>query len=88
MPRTQIQLPEPLFNQIKRIAAQHDCSLAECVRRGMEAYLQTCPETDAAAEKWVLPVLRGSGGYWRDPASGWLEADAIGARSSGARGYQ
>ena len=88
MPRTQIQLPEPLFNQIKRIAAQHDCSLAECVRRGIEAYLQTCPETDAAAEKWVLPVLRGSGGYWRDPASSRPEAETIGLRSSGARGYQ
>ena len=92
MLRTQIQLPEPLFKQIKRIAAQRDWSLAEFVRRGMEAYLQTCPEPDAAGAKWVLPVLRGSGGHLRDPAnspsslSTRLEADAISARSSRARG--
>ena len=86
MLRTQIQLPEPLFNQIKRIAAQRDWSLAEFVRRGMEAYLQTCPEPGAAADKWALPVLRGSGGHLRDPASSRPEADAISARSAGARG--
>ena len=86
MLRTQIQLPEPLFNQIKRIAAQRDWSLAECVRRGMEAYIQTCPDTDVAAGKWMLPVLRGSGGYWRDLASSRPEAESVGARSSGARG--
>ena len=92
MLRTQIQLPEPLFKQIKRIAAQRDWSLAEFVRRGMEAYLQTCPEPGAAGAKWALPVLRGSGGHLRDPAgspgtpSSRLEADAISARSSGTRG--
>ena len=86
MLRTQIQLPEPLFKQIKRIAAQRDWSLAEFVRRGMEAYLQTCPEPGAAADKWALPVLRGSGGHLRDPASSRPEADAISARSAGARG--
>ncbi len=86
MLRTQIQLPEPLFKQIKRIAAQRDWSLAEFVRRGMEAYLQTCPEPDAAGAKWALPVLRGSGGHLRDPAGSRLEADAISARSVGARG--
>ena len=86
MLRTQIQLPEPLFKQIKRIAAQRDWSLAKFVRRGLEAYLQTCPEPDAAGAKWVLPVLRGSGGHLRDPANSRLEADAISVRSTGTRG--
>ena len=84
MLRAQIQLPEPLFNQIKRIAAQRDWSLAEFVRRGMEAYLQTCPEPSDAGGTWALPVLRGSGGHLRDPASIRPEADAIAARSSNA----
>ena len=44
MTRTQIQLPEPLFRRLKRIAGERDWSLAELVRRGMEAYVQTCPE--------------------------------------------
>jgi hypothetical protein len=97
MLRTQIQLPEPLYNQIKRIAAQRDWSLAEFVRRGMEAYLQTCLEPSDASDTWSLPVLRGSGGHLIDPASVKPEADAIvlrtgsdglrneGIRSAGAK---
>ena len=38
MLKTQIQLPEPLFNQLKRIAEQRDWSLAELVRRGTRFY--------------------------------------------------
>lgn len=82
--RTQIQLPEPLYNQIKGIAALRDWSLAEFVRRGMEAYLQTCPEPAEAGSTWALPVLRGSGGHLRDPSGSRAEADAVTARSSAA----
>ena len=86
MIRTAIQLPEPLFKQIKCFSAQRGWSLAEFVRRGMEAYLQTCPEPGAAADRGALPVLRGSGGHLRDPAGRRLEANAISARSTRARG--
>lgn len=78
--RTQIQLPEPLFIQARRIAAQRDWSLAEFVRRGLEAYVQTCPESTDAAAPWTLPVLRGSGGHLIDPATVRPEADAIARR--------
>ncbi|MSQ71528.1 MAG: hypothetical protein EXR27_09600 [Betaproteobacteria bacterium] len=79
MLRTQIQLPEPLFRQLKRIAEERDWSVAELIRRGMEVYVQTCPE---AADKtdWKMPVLRGSGGHLVDPANVKPEADAITAR--------
>ncbi len=80
MLRTQIQLPEPLFIQARRIAAQRDWSLAEFVRRGLEAYIQTCPEPVDAATPWTLPVLRGSGGHLIDPATVRPEADAIAHR--------
>ncbi len=80
MLRTQIQLPEPLFIQARRIAAQRDWSLAEFVRRGLEAYIQTCPEAVDAATPWTLPVLRGSGGHLIDPATVRPEADAIAHR--------
>ena len=83
--RTQIQLPEPLFQQAKRIAAQRDWSLAEFVRRGLEAYVQTCPERVETAPTWTLPVLRGSGGHLRDPASVLPEADAIQERFTEAQ---
>ncbi len=79
MLRTQIQLPEPLFNQLKRIAEQRDWSVAELVRRGMEIYVQTFPEP-LEKTSWKMPVLRGSGGHLTDPANVKPEADAIAAR--------
>jgi len=82
MLRTQIQLPEPLFAQLKRIAEQRDWSLAELVRRGMEAYVQTCPGP-VGESGWTMPVLRGSGGHLVDPAGVGSEAEAIAARSTG-----
>lgn len=81
MQRTQIQLPEPLFNQLKQIAAQRDWSVAELVRRGMEAYAQTCAMPSANSKEWVMPLLRGSGGHLLDTATVNLEADAITARA-------
>ena len=81
MLRTQIQLPAPLFNQLRQIAEQRDWSVAELVRRGMEAYVQTC-QTSSSTAQWVMPVLRGSGGHLVDTASVRLEADAMVARSA------
>jgi len=76
MTRTQIQLPEPLFLQMKRIANERDWSVAELIRRGMEAYLRTIPDTEKKAE-WVMPTLRGSGGLLKDLADIHPEADTV-----------
>jgi hypothetical protein len=84
MQRTQIQLPDPLLAQLKLIAQRRDWSLAELVRRGMEAYVQTCPDLESSSE-WTLPVLRGSGGHLLDPATVRSEADAIAARYPGRK---
>jgi hypothetical protein len=81
MQRTQIQLPEPLFRQVKQIAEDRDWSVAELVRRGIEAYVQTFPTTVPKAN-WIMPVLRGSGGHLQDPAVVNAEAEAIQARSA------
>jgi len=78
--RTQIQLPEPLFKRLKKIAAQRDWSVAELIRRGMETYVQTCPEVNQPATAWTMPVLRRSGGHLVDPATVSAEADAIAQR--------
>jgi hypothetical protein len=67
MTRTQIQLPEPLFLQIKRIASARDWSVAELIRRGMEAYVRTIPESEIKKGVWTMPVLRGSGGHLMNP---------------------
>lgn len=81
MTRTQIQLPEPLFQRLRTIAKARDWSLAELIRRGMESYVQTCPETSQTTKQWDMPVLRGSGGHLIDPASTRAEVDAIEHRS-------
>jgi hypothetical protein len=77
MTRTQIQLPEPLFQKLKTIATLRDWSVAELIRRGMEVYVQTCPEVGSAQNQWAMPVLRRSGGHLMDPAAVRPEADAI-----------
>jgi len=77
MTRTQIQLPEPLFQKLKKIAAERDWSVAELIRRGTETYVQTCPEVTRSPTQWTMPVLRGSGGHLLDPATVAPEADAV-----------
>ncbi len=82
MLRTQIQLPEPLYDRLKQVAHERDWSMAELIRRGMEAYVQTCPEASPGQKAWTMPVLRRSGGLLVDPASVSPEADAIEQRFS------
>jgi len=77
MTRTQIQLPEPLFGKLKRIARTRDVSVAEVIRNGMELYVQSCADVAADASPWTMPVLRGSGGHLVDPASVKAEVSAM-----------
>ena len=44
MVRTQIQLPEPLYREIKRLALQQDWSIAEVIRRGAENVVRHYPQ--------------------------------------------
>ncbi len=83
MIRTQIQLPEPLFRRLKEIALARDWSLAELVRRAAEVYVQTCVDVRIPSEEWILPVLRGSGGYLMDPATLRTEEQIVEERYRG-----
>ena len=58
MVRTQIQLPDALYARVKRVAEQREISLAELVRRGLEAILDQLPAHPAGAGAWSLPVAR------------------------------
>jgi hypothetical protein len=55
MTRTQIQLPDPLYRQLKRIAEEQDWSLAEVLRRAGELYAQRYPEREGTSNPWKLP---------------------------------
>lgn len=75
MKRTQIQLPDPLYAELKRVAEAQDWSVAEAIRRGAE-YIVRCYVAEAASvNKWRPPKTRALGKFlapaatWRDIAN-------------------
>ena len=57
MTKTQIQVPEKLFQEIRTFAKQREWSLAETFRRGAELLLQMYPEKAApSSAAWVPPT--------------------------------
>lgn len=72
MKRTQIQLPDSLYAQAKRIAERHEISLAELVRRGLEHMLRLYPVDEKPPGGWSLPEAR-SLGELRAPVQDWRE---------------
>lgn len=56
MVRTQIQLPNPLYTEIKRIAQEQDWSIAEVLRRGAEVIAKRYPAHKK--KTWQLPIIK------------------------------
>ncbi len=57
MTKTQIQVPEELFRELRAFAKQREWSLAETFRRGAELLLQVYPEQPAPeATPWTPPT--------------------------------
>ena len=54
MIRTQIQLPDELYERAKRFSGAREMSLAEAVRRALEAYLERFPDCQAKPGEWKL----------------------------------
>lgn len=68
MTKTQIQVPEELFAEIKGFAKRREWSLAETFRRGAELLLETYPEDASTISA-----------QWEPPSSGkvgWKGLDA------------
>lgn len=56
MVRTQIQLPDPLYQEVRRVAEAQDWSVAEVIRRGAEAVVRAYPGIkDGRRGAWKLP---------------------------------
>jgi hypothetical protein len=55
MVRTQIQLPDPLYKQVKEIAKLEDWSVAEVIRRGAERMVKSYPALKRSGEPWQFP---------------------------------
>lgn len=66
--RTQIQLPDALHDQAKRLASSMEVSLTELVRRGLEQVIATHPLGRAARGAWRLDPPTDAG-VLRDPFS-------------------
>jgi hypothetical protein len=62
MIRTQIQLPDALYREVKRVAAEREISLAELVRRGLETILSRFPAQAESRAAWELPEPQSLGG--------------------------
>ena len=61
MIRTQIQLPDELYQRAKIFAAEREVSLAEITRRGLELFLDRFPDSPAPKKAWKLPKVDGGG---------------------------
>lgn len=70
MVRTQIQLPDPLYREVQRVAREQDWSIAEVIRRGAEATVRNYPPIKGpAALPWSLPPPLRSKLLLRDPVA-------------------
>jgi len=75
MTKTQIQVPEALFEQVRAFAKRREWSLAETFRRGAELLLQVYPdEATAPTAAWAPPTSKRVG--WKGLSAEQL-ADAV-----------
>ncbi len=54
MIKTQVQIPDQLYQDAKRLAKQREMSFAEVVRRGLE-YMTAVYPAHLSDKKWTLP---------------------------------
>jgi len=77
MVKTQVQFPDHLYREAKRVAIEQEMSFAEVVRRGLEIAVQGYPPGRAVGEAWTLPLAKRLG------RAGLLEKDwALASRDS------
>ena len=55
MVKTQIQLPDALYREVKRVAEEREISLAEVLRRGAEYITRIYQPLGKDPERWTLP---------------------------------
>lgn len=55
MVKTQIQIPDRLYREAKRIAEENEMSFAEVVRRGIEAMVRDFPSGRQRGVAWRPP---------------------------------
>ena len=71
MVKTQIQLPDRLYQEAKRVAREREFSLAEVMRRGVEYIVWVYPPTEPQQGPWPPPPEPGSLGSFKAPEEDW-----------------
>ncbi len=66
MVRTQIQLPDALYEEAKRVAREREMSLAEVVRRGVEYITRAYPAV-GSDRSWTPPAASDLGAFKASP---------------------
>ena len=61
MVKTQVQFPDHLYREAKRIAREYEMSFAEVVRRGLEGVIRDYPPGRVPSREWKMPKGRRMG---------------------------
>ena len=72
MVRTQVQLPDELYDAVRRVAESREWSIAEVLRRGAEYIVQCYPPDAQPVEEWAPPIPRPLGAFLA-PEERWRE---------------
>ena len=75
MVKIQIQLPDELYRDLKRLAAAREWSLAETLHRAAEQLLARHPNVALRSRAWSPPVSDAVG--WRDLSHAAVHAAAL-----------
>lgn len=74
MKRTQIQLPDPLWKEVNRVAQLQDWSIAEVIRRSAESFVNRYQDK-ASNDHWTPPAPAKLGPFKASPEK-WKELAA------------
>jgi hypothetical protein len=72
MVKTQIQIPDRLYHEAKRLAEENEISFAEVVRRGIEHIIRHFPAGRQQPSDWAPPRPRDLGAPLA-PEADWTE---------------
>lgn len=61
MIKTQVQIPDHLYAEAKRLARENEMSFAEVVRRGLEEIIRHHPPGRTRSSEWQLPEAASMG---------------------------
>jgi hypothetical protein len=70
MTKIQVQLPDALYAEAKRVAGEREIALAEVIRRGVESIVRVYPPVPPEQTAWSPPDPRPLGAF-RAPEADW-----------------